>query len=741
MVPGRLLRIGLIAGVVALSPFAQSVGGQEKKTPDSAQQDSVVRISTQLVQIDAIVTDGKGKHIEDLSEEDFELTIDGKPQPLSYLKLIRLVEPAAAAAEEPERKAPMPTLTQMPTRRIEEEKVRRTIALVVDDLGLSFSSIYFTKDALRRFVDEQMQEGDLVGLIRTSGGFGIYQQFTSDKRILYAAIDKLRFALNGRKQIPFTLSSSSSLMGRNDVFQTPAEKQHEERAARRGPDLTANRENQNANTQRDTEMQEEKTREGDKAAEVFRESVFASGTLGALNYVVRALRPLPGRKVAVILSDGLRLRLDDTRFGVDMQRRVRNLIELANRSSVAFYSVNVEGLIPPIPDPAVESIADATVDNYSGADAFNDGLRTLAYDTGGLALYNNNRTDLLLKRAVDDNRSYYLLGFDPEDDKFDRKHHKIRLKLKRPGLAIRTREGFLGIEDAKAREVPATREGQLLSALFSPFGAREIPYQVTSLFFSSTTGQPVIRSYFHIDCSKLKFKEEENGMKSLTMELANFTFNEAGMIVESYAQSFQVRLDEARYKRAMAEGLTYLSDFPVKKPGAYQFRSALRDASSGQLGSSSQFIQVPDVSKGRFALSGIILNRVENGAAASTSQGGDVLNATIAANPAARRFATNSEIEYLASVYNPRVDKQRGKPALQLRFELYREGKPVFQSPERPVGAGRPTDPKWTWIDCGGRFQLKNFSPGDYLLRLVIRDELRSGKDASVEQWIDFTVR
>ncbi|MDX2030542.1 MAG: VWA domain-containing protein [Blastocatellia bacterium] len=733
------IRIGLIVGILGLLPFAPGVGGQEKKASDSAPQDSVVRISTQLVQIDAIVTDKKGAHVEDLSEGDFELTIDGKPQPLSYLKLIRLVEPAAEAA--PVRRTPTPTLTQMPTRRIEEEKVRRTIALVVDDLGLSFSSVHFAKEALRRFVDEQMQEGDLVGLIRTSGGFGIYQQFTSDKRILYAAIDKLRFALNGRKQIPFIISSGSSLMGRNDVFKTPAEKQHEEMAARRGPDLTANRD-ANTNTQRDTEQQEEFTRQGEKSAEAFRESVFASGTLGALNYVVRALRPLPGRKVAVIMSDGLRLRLDDTRYGVEMQRRIRNLIELANRSSVAFYSVNVEGLIPPIPDPARESIEDATVDNYSGADAFNDGLRTLAYDTGGLALYNNNRTDLLLKRAVDDNRSYYLLGFDPEDDKFDRKHHKIRLRLKRPGLAIRTREGFFGIEDARVGQAPATREGQLLSALFSPFGAREIPYQVTSLFFSSTTGQPVIRSYFHIDCSKLKFKEEENGIRSLTLELANFTFNEAGMIVESYAQSFQVRLDEARYRRAMAEGLTYLNDFPIKKPGAYQFRSALREASTGQLGSSSQFIQVPDVSKGRFALSGIILNQVENGAPAATASGeGDVLAASIAANPAARRFAANSEIEYLASIYNPRVDKQSGKPALQLQFELYRDGKPVFQSPERPVRTDRPTDPKWTWIDCGGRFQLKNFSAGDYLLRLVIRDQLREGKGATIEQWIDFTVR
>jgi hypothetical protein len=204
----------------------------------------------------------------------------------------------------------------------------------------------------------------------------------------------------------------------------------------------------------------------------------------------------------------------------------------------------------------------------------------------------------------------------------------------------------------------------------------------------------------------LKFKNEENSEKSLALELANYTFNENGMIVESYAKSFVLRFDEARYRQALAEGLTYLNDFPVKKPGAYQFRSALRDANSGQMGSSNQFIQVPDLKKDRLLLSGITLN---------------------------------NEIEYLASIYTPRLDKQTGKPNLKLQFEIYRDGKRIFQSPGRPVRTDRQTDPKW--LDCGERFQLKNFSAGDYLLRVLVKDELRQGKNAVTEQWIDFTVR
>lgn len=699
-----------------------------------------MRITTQLVQVDAIVTDKKGQHIEDLSEDDFELTVDGKPQPLTFFKLIRLVAPKTAKAVPAKGKTP--PLTQMPTKQVDAENVRRTIALVVDDLGLSFASTHFAKEALKRFVAEQMEEGDLVGIIRTSKGFGIYQQFTSDKRILYAAIDKLQFEMFGRKPIPFDLGwGDDPLTGRNDVFQTPSEKLNEQ-LSRRSPDFSSKEDPKEAVT-RDAELQKEAADAKNRDVNEFRNNNFSYGTLGALNYVVRALRPLPGRKVAVILSDGLPLRMqmggNDT---MEILRQIQRLAELANRSSVAFYSIDVEGIKVPYFGNA--SSSGAPEEPLIGIpDGELDGLRLVAEKTGGLALFNNNNTEQLLKRAIDDNRSYYLIGFDPDDEKFDRKHHNIKLHVKRPGLLVRTRDGFFGIEESKIREIPKTREAQILSALFSPFGAKDIPYQVSSLFFSTLKGEPVIRSYFHIDCSKLKFKDEENGKKSLTLELANFTFNEAGVVVESYARSFTVQFDEARYRQALAEGLTYLNDFPVKKPGAYQFRSALRDANSGMLGSSNQFIQIPDLKKDRTVLSGIILNLVGNpempAPASSADQGGDVLNAKIQANPAARRFATNSELEYQAAIYNPRLDKQTGKPSLKLQFELYRDGKPIFQSPIRPVRSDRQTDPKW--LDCGGRFQLKNFAAGNYLLRLVVKDELRDGRNAFTEQWIDFTVR
>src|SRR5262249_6715822 len=118
-----------------------------------------------------------------------------------------------------------------------------------------------------------------------------------------------------------------------------------------------------------------------------------------------------------------------------------------------------------------------------------DGLVFLARETGGVAFLNNNDLNLGIRRALKDQQSYYLLGFDPEDEKFDRKYHSIKLKVSRPGLQTRTRAGFLGITDRPKEIAPQTREAQILSALFSPFGARDVPVQMTSFFFNSPNPQ------------------------------------------------------------------------------------------------------------------------------------------------------------------------------------------------------------------------------------------------------------
>ncbi|MEO8648628.1 MAG: VWA domain-containing protein, partial [Acidobacteriota bacterium] len=242
-------------------------------TPDT----DVVRISTTLIQIDATVTDARGKVVTDLKPGDFEIFENGKLQKItsfsfvSNAKTTGIAEPKAAAIPG----IPPPPITLRP------EQVRRTIALVVDDITLSFESVYYVRRALKKFVDEQMQPGDLVAVIRTTGGMGSLQQFTSDKRQLYAAIEKIRWNPRGTNLGAFTPIEGPVDLN-SDAFEAP-----DSGPGERSDEAIA------------------------KEYEQYRKDVFAVGTLGALNYVLRGMHELPGRKSVLMMSDGFKLTSDD----------------------------------------------------------------------------------------------------------------------------------------------------------------------------------------------------------------------------------------------------------------------------------------------------------------------------------------------------------------------------------------------------------------------------------------------
>ena len=169
-------------------------------TPTPAEDNDVVKISTTLIQVDVSVTDKKGNVIKDLRAEDFEIYENGKKQEITNFSFVAAGSESNQIAVKPKTNDKF-ALPLPPTMPIRPEQVKRTIALVVDDLTMSFESTNYVKRALKKFVDEQMQNGDLVAIIRTGGGIGALQQFTSDKRQLYAAIEKVRWNLSGSGNI------------------------------------------------------------------------------------------------------------------------------------------------------------------------------------------------------------------------------------------------------------------------------------------------------------------------------------------------------------------------------------------------------------------------------------------------------------------------------------------------------------------------------------------------------------
>ena len=714
-----IISLAILAG----SAFAQvTIPAQEPAKPqpllkqEEQEPEQVFRINTKLVQIDVVIT-GKGNaHVDDLKEEDFELSVDGKKQSLSYFRLVKIPVNTTATEEKP-KKNTLATTALPPTTGainvVAPEQVHRTVAFVVDDLGMSFESTHYAREALKKFVNTQMQDGDLVGIIRTGKGMGALQQFTTDRRVLSLAVDKLTWNPFSRDMIP-RFADPNAVAGESEDARDARERSQE-----------------------------------------FRDTVFSVGTLGAINFVVRGLRELPGRKMVMLLSDGFKL-FDKDRNNSQVLDNLRRLTDLANRSSVVIYSIDTKGLQvlgPTAADNTSGMSAQQMTEQYSKMSQANfesqDGLVALARETGGFAILNNNDINAGVNKVMKDNESYYLLGFDPDDEQFEVKYrnkfHAIKIKLKRPGLQVRTRSGYFGIPETLAREVPKTREQQFLHALYSPFGARDLNLQMTSFFFNSDKGGSFVRSLLHIDASKLTFAPGENGEKLAKLEIVTFTFDENGKTIENRGHAFTMRFDEARYQMALKQGFTYQHDTPLAKPGAYQFRMVIRDATAEKLGAAGQFINVPDLTKNRLALSGLTLTGrlLPDPAAPPPAQTATpppaAANDETQPTPAVRRFARIGAFEYYAIVFNPQLNRPTNQPQLTMLVEIYRDGKAIFQATPRPVDLTGQTDLKR--IVCGGQISLDGLPPGDYLFHLIVTDPLAKKKYGQAEQWMDFTVR
>jgi VWFA-related protein len=607
--------------------------------------------------------------------------------------------------------------------------VRRTIALVVDDLGLSFESTYFVREALKKFLDQQMQPDDLVAIVRTGGGIGALQQFTSDKRQLYAAVEKVKWNLSGRGQVSaFAAMGSDQLGGALGGNATDA-----------GPD-----------------------RQSGEDIDQFREDLFAIGTLGALNYIVRGLRELPGRKSIVLISDGIRLfNSSDLSSGTRILTALRRLTDLANRASVVIYTMDARGL-PVLSMTAADNTGGMTPDQIedrlssrrSGFFESQSGLVYLAQQTGGMAIRNSNDLSGGLRRVLEDQKGYYLIGYRPEDSTFDsvsgrRKFHKLSLKVNRPGkFNIRMRNGFYGITDEEAVAVRRTPIQQLLGALTSPFGAAGVHLRLTSLFANDPKSGSFMRSLLHIRARDLTFTELPDGWHQSIFEVIAITFGDNGVVIDEVGRSHTIRVKGKTYERILREGFVYHLFVPLKKPGAYQLRAALRDQASARVGSATQFVEVPDIKKNRLVVSGILLRGVspqefkKRGTALSNQEQNseeqeDQMDPT--ASAAVRQFQRGYLIEYGFFIYNAQIEKASGKPNVHFQVRLFRNGQPAFVGKEIPLDLSDQPDLKR--LRVGAAVQLgMEMEPGEYVLQIVVTDLLAKEKRRVASQWIDFEI-
>jgi VWFA-related protein len=699
--------------------FSFSVFAQ-KTQPTPPDDDSVVKVSTELVQIDAVVTDKQGNQVTDLKAEDFELFQDGKPQKItnfSYVNQSSQKQTRTPAANKTDKNAPLPP----PVSVSSPNEFGRVITFVVDDgnCHATVGGMRAAREGLEKFIREQMLPTDRVAIYQTRSGSSLLQQYTSDKTRLLSIARKI----NWRPAAGFCSTS--------------------------GEDHIPARNNSNLKGEGAQTFESDRDRERSDAAERFYRDKATSGTIGVLRYAISGLRNIGGRKTLFLLTDSLPISNGRNSL-FNSFYDMRDVAELANRTSVVINPIDVRGLnydsATAVDDFGIRNNPNAVGKVMASRQLSNDsrqsGLVYAASETGGKFYKNMSYLDQPIGEALKLEKGYYLLGYQPEDETFTgKKFHKIEIKLKRPDLNVSSRSGFSGVTDKEIRPKPRTGDSELYEAIVSPLPNAGLNLRVTAFFGNTPTEGNFVRALLYLDGKQITFTDDAGGMKKAVFDVVAVTLNEKNNVVDEFNRTHTIKLPAANLADVQRSGLIYSVDVPVKKAGAYNFRVAVRDAASKLLGSAGQQVEVPDLKKDKIFLSGLTLGEVavKNGKPVlpSIEKAENAFSTVEAASvPAIRRFRPSAILGYSYKIYNAQIDKAGNQPKLSTQIRLYREGELISDSGAQPAQIEAQTD--ITRIGDYGYLRLPPETPkGDYALQIIIKD-LQTNR--IVTESIDFEV-
>src|SRR5258706_6277263 len=171
----------LITSAVLLATIP--VQAQDKKQSKSPDDDDVIKITSNLVSLDVIVKDKKGKAINDLKAEDFTVFENGVPQKVEFF------DSTLNSAREAGQTA-APIVSPQPGQRTPTGRPRNIVALVLDGQSTELANLKHVREGIVKYIRERISDSDLVALFSISGGLQLLQPFTQDKAKLIAAVEK-----------------------------------------------------------------------------------------------------------------------------------------------------------------------------------------------------------------------------------------------------------------------------------------------------------------------------------------------------------------------------------------------------------------------------------------------------------------------------------------------------------------------------------------------------------------------
>ncbi len=720
-----------------------------------AQQDEeVVRVSTELVQTDVTVFDKAGKFVDGLKPEQFVLKVDGKEQAVTFFDRV-----TAGTADEDAQLAAARGIGRAKTvamaggASVKPLDRGRTIIFFIDDLHLAADSLARTRKLLLRFIDDQTGQNDQVAITTASGQIGFLQQFTDDKTVLRAAVARLglRNVAARDNERPAMSESQAAAIERND------------------PDVLGFyvdfviRE-YGPGTSRQSAENEARSR-ASRLLELSND--VAARTLSGLQSLMRTAAQLPGRKLAYFISDGFLL---DTNRSETLDR-LRRVTDAALRAGVVVYTLDARGLSTGgLYDASSEGTFDPTGRLSRGARneiaETQDPLHLIADETGGRALLNTNALETAVVKALKETAVYYLLAWRPEQpttagDARRSKFRRLEVRVKdRPDLTVLVQRGFYTFsppdeavtgkpktKDKAAPSSPATPPAR--SEIFKALGAvtprTALPIALTAGFSRLHDKQVLLTVTVQLDSTALGLTADAQAGK---IEVVGAIYDERGKFINGFQHQLTrtppaappattKQPPAAVVTTPLPDDIIYSQQFALA-PGLYQVRAASRDPQTSRTGSASQWIDIPDLSVARLALSSIFLGEhpaVGAGGDKDAASGTPPSPVVISAD---HRFARTSALRFILYIYNAGIGNATATaaPDVALQVQIFRDDQPVITTPLRKVSTAGLTD--LTFLPYAAELALEGLSAGHYVLQATAID--RTSK-SSATQRVKFNIK
>ncbi|MBA2705018.1 MAG: VWA domain-containing protein [Blastocatellia bacterium] len=691
------------------------------QTPEPPKQDQtdVLRVFTELVQTDVMVFDKEGHFVDGLKKEDFELRIDGQPKPIDFFERVTAgsanEESQLAAARGSSNRTNSDTAAPAPLDR------GRPIFFYLDDLHLDLGSLNAAKKVISDFVDKQMAQNDEVAITSASGQIGFLQQLTDNKTVLHSALERLKFrsySIRDNDRPPMTEYQALQI----ERYDRDLTSYFIEQTMAQNPGITRNTAEAQVQTRARLILQQADN--------------VTMASLGGLDSLIRSANKLSGRKLVFFISGGFFL---DTQSG--STDRIQRITSAAARSGVVIYSMDARGLVTPGGDASTETAFDITNRLERAAvgelTASQDAMHALARDTGGKAVFNTNALGPGLTKALKETSAYYLLAWRPEGEtQHASKFHRIEVKvIGRPQLAVQVRRGFFDIEPAplaakssksKEPEPKKTAESDLRQKLGSAYPERAIPISLSLSYLNTADKGWLLSTMMEVPSALLTF-ETVGGKQVAAVEVTGAFFNDHGQPGGSFNQRVTL---QAQPDSLSGRGSVRYSYLLFLQPGLYQVRVGARDPKSGRIGTTTDWIEIPNLKTTQLALSSLMIGVRPSAAVNNNSEAGESIADSLEVN-VSHRFLRDSNLRFAVFIYNPaRGPAADSRPDVALQVLMVRDDQPVVTTALKKISTDNLTD--FSRIPYAGEIPLAGLPAGRYLLKVSVIDRI-SKQSASQE--------